>query len=281
MASIALRDILKVYDRHVTAVRDVTLDVRDGEFLVIVGPSGCGKTTILRLIAGLETPTSGEVHIADRQVNQTSPRDRNIAMVFQEGLLYPHMSVWENLAFPLRMRRRPEQEVKRRVDAVIDMLGIRDLAGRRPAGLSGGQRQRAALGRAVVREPAAFLFEEPLSSLDAGLRLTLRREIKALHRKLGTTMLYVTHDQSEAMALGERICVLRDGRVQQVGSPGEVYDRPANRFVAGFFGTPPMNFLAGRIRREGGTDLLDLKHGSIELSASLPAESIRLKIRFS
>ena len=269
MASIALKNVTKVFDRRITAVCGVTLDVRDGEFLAIVGPSGCGKTTILRLIAGLESPTSGEVRIADRVVNPTSPRDRNIAMVFQEGLLYPHMNVRDNLAFPLRMRRQPQQEVTRRVDAVIDMLGIRDLADRKPAGLSGGQRQRVALGRAVVREPTAFLFDEPLSSLDAGLRQTLRREIKALHQRLGTTMLYVTHDQSEAMALGERICVLRDGRAQQVGSPGEVYDRPVNRFVAGFFGTPPMNFLTGRIRCEGGTNLIDLESGSVELPASL------------
>jgi len=269
MASIALRDVTKVFDRRITAVCDVTLDVRGGEFLAIVGPSGCGKTTILRLIAGLETPTSGEVRIADRVVNQASPRDRNIAMVFQEGLLYPHLSVRDNLAFPLRVRRQPEPEVTRRVDAVIDMLGMRDLADRKPANLSGGQRQRVALGRAVVREPAAFLFDEPLSSLDAGLRQALRREIKTLHQRLGTTMLYVTHDQSEAMALGERICVLRDGRVQQVGSPGEVYDRPVNRFVAGFFGTPPMNFLTGRIRYESGTDFIDLESGSIELPASV------------
>jgi multiple sugar transport system ATP-binding protein len=268
MASLALRNITKTFDRRTTAVSDLSLDVRDGEFLVIVGPSGCGKTTILRLIAGLETPTAGEIRLGERVVNQVPPSERNVAMVFQDGVLYPHLSVYANLAFALRMRRRPPAEVRRRVEEVIEMLGLAGLARRKPAALSGGQRQRVALGRAIVREPAVFLFDEPLSSLDAELRLTLRQEMKALHHRLRTTTLYVTHDQSEAMALGERVCVLRAGRIQQVGRPSEVYDRPANRFVAGFFGTPPMNFLNGRLRADHGTRVLDWPGGKVPWPSS-------------
>jgi multiple sugar transport system ATP-binding protein len=269
MASISLLNITKVFDRRTTAVSHLSLDVHEGEFMVLVGPSGCGKTTILRLIAGLESPTSGEIRIADKAVNAVPPRDRNVAMVFQDGVLYPHMSVYANLAFPLRMRGLGKPQVKGRVDAVVETLGIGDLVNRKPAALSGGQRQRVALGRAMVREPVAFLFDEPLSSLDVGLRLAMRDEIKALHQRLRTTTLYVTHDQSEAMALGDRLCVLRDGQIQQVGRPSEVYDRPANRFVAGSFGTPPMNFLTGRIRFENGTGLVDLAAGEVSLPTSL------------
>jgi multiple sugar transport system ATP-binding protein len=265
MASISLHNITKVFDRRTTAVSDVTLDVDDGEFLVVVGPSGCGKTTILRLIAGLEAPTGGEIRIAGRAVEGMSPKDRNVAMVFQDGVLYPHMTVHDNLAFPLRMRGQPRTQVQRRVGEVAEILGLADLLDRKPAALSGGQRQRVALGRALVREPAAFLFDEPLSSLDAGLRLALREEIKALHQKLHTTMLYVTHDQSEAMALGDRLCVLRDGQIQQIGAPADVYDRPANRFVAGFFGTPPMNFLTGRFHSGPGACFLDWAGGRLSL----------------
>jgi multiple sugar transport system ATP-binding protein len=269
MASILLHNVTKVFDRRTTAVSDLTLDVRDGELLVIVGPSGCGKTTILRLIAGLETPTSGEIRLADRTVEGVSPKDRDVAMVFQDGVLYPHMTVYDNLAFPLRMRGLPRAQVQRRVGEVVAVLGLADLLGRKPAALSGGQRQRVALGRALVREPAVFLFDEPLTSLDAGLRLALREEIKTLHQKLHTTMLYVTHDQSEALALGDRLCVLRDGQIQQVGPPAEVYDRPVNRFVAGFFGTPPMNFLTGRLRFGSGACFLDLAGVTVSLPAGL------------
>ncbi len=271
MASISLQNVTKVFDRRTTAVSGVTLDVCDGEFLVVVGPSGCGKTTILRLIAGLEAPTSGAIRIAGRTVEGVPPKDRDVAMVFQDGVLYPHMTVHDNLAFPLRMRGQRRTQVNRRVAEVIELLGMADLADRQPAALSGGQRQRVALGRALVREPAAFLFDEPLSSLDAGLRLALREEIKALHQKLHTTTLYVTHDQSEAMALGDRLCVLRDGQIQQVGPPAEVYDRPANRFVAGFFGAPPMNFLTGRLHSENGTCFLEWVGGRVSLPW-LPAD---------
>jgi multiple sugar transport system ATP-binding protein len=263
MASLSLRNIIKVFDRRTTAVSDLSLDVPDGELLVIVGPSGCGKTTILRLIAGLDMPTAGEIRLGERVVNQVPPSDRDVAMVFQDGALYPHLSVSENLAFALRMRKRPPDEVRRRVQEVIEMLGLTGLARRKPAALSGGQRQRVALGRAIVREPAVFLFDEPLSSLDAALRRTLREEIKALHQRRRATTLYVTHEQAEAMALGERVCVLRAGRIQQVGRPNEVYDRPANRFVASFFGTPPMNFLKGRLRADQGTRVLDWPGGQV------------------
>jgi len=271
MASISLHNVTKVFDRRTTAVCDLTLDVRDGEFLVIVGPSGCGKTTILRLIAGFEAPTSGAIRIAGSAVEGVSPKDRNVAMVFQDGVLYPHMTVYANLAFPLHMRGLPRAQVQRRVGEVAEILGLADLLNRKPAALSGGQRQRVALGRALVREPAVFLFDEPLSSLDAGLRLALREEIKALHQKLHITTLYVTHDQSEAMALGDRLCVLRDGQIQQISSSAEVYDQPANRFVAGFFGAPPMNFLTGRIRFEKETCFLDWAGGTVPLP-SLPAD---------
>jgi multiple sugar transport system ATP-binding protein len=223
----------------------------------------------LRLVAGLEQPTAGDIRIGDRLVNDIPPRDRDVAMVFQDGSLYPHLNVYDNLAFPLRMRRQPPAEVRRRIDAVAGMLGLADLLERKPAALSGGQRQRVALGRAVVREPVAFLFDEPLSSLDAALRLTIRAEIQALHRRLHTTTLYVTHDQSEAMALGERVGVLHAGQLQQVGSPAEVYDRPANRFVAGFFGTPPMNFLPAHVRPEGAALFLDLESARIRLAPDL------------
>lgn len=274
MASISLHNVTKVFDRRTIAVSQVTLDVDDGEFLVIAGPSGCGKTTILRLIAGLEGPTSGAIRIADRPVDGVSPQDRDVAMVFQDGALYPHMTVYANLAFPLHMRGMPRAQVQRRVGEVVEILGLADLLDRKPAALSGGQRQRVALGRAIVREPAVFLFDEPLSSLDAGLRLAMREEIKALQQKLRTTTLYVTHDQSEAMALGDRLCVLREGQIQQVGPPAEVYDRPANRFVAGFFGTPPMNFLTGRIRRENGASWVDLAGVTVSLPAGLFSGSI-------
>jgi len=271
MASIVLRNVTKVFDRCITAVRDLSLDVRDGELMVLVGPSGCGKTTTLSLIAGLEGPTSGEIRIADRIVNQLPARQRDVAMVFQDGALYPHMSVYENLAFALRMRGMQAAEIQRRVQMAGQVLGITDLMSRRPASLSGGQRQRVALGRAIVREPTAFLLDEPLTGLDAGLRLAMRREIKSLHQKLRITTLYVTHDQSEAMALADRMCVLRAGRVEQVGPPDEVYTRPASRFVGGFFGTPPMNFLTGSLHWKEETPIVDLHGQMIRLSSHLHA----------
>jgi len=271
MASISLQNVTKVFDRRITAIRDLSLEVRDGEFMVLVGPSGCGKTTTLSLIAGLDSPTSGEIRIADRVVTHLPPRQRDVAMVFQDGALYPHMSVHENLAFALRMRGMPGSEVERRVQVAGQMLGITDLMGRRPASLSGGQRQRVALGRAIVREPAAFLLDEPLTGLDAGLRLAMRREIKSLQQRLRVTTLYVTHEQSEAMALGERMCVLRDGRMQQVGRPDEVYAMPANRFVAGFFGTPSMNFFTGCIQSREGGAVVDLRGQTLRVPARLSA----------
>lgn len=271
MASISLRSVTKVFDRSVTAVCNLSLEIRDGELMVLVGPSGCGKTTTLALIAGLESPTSGEVWIAGRAVTTLSPRQRDVAMVFQDGALYPHMSVRDNLAFAMRMRGLPAPEVAHRVKAAAEMLGITDLMNRKPNALSGGQRQRVALGRAVVREPAAFLLDEPLTGLDAGLRLAMRREIKSLQQRLRITTLYVTHDQLEAMALGERLCVLRDGRMQQVGPPNEIYARPANRFVAGFFGTPAMNFFTGRLRSQDGAPAVDLKGQTLQVASCLHA----------
>ena len=258
MASVTLQNVTKVFDRHVVAVSDLTLDVPNGQFMALVGPSGCGKTTTLRLIAGLEKASAGEIRIEGKRVDSIVARDRNVAMVFQDGGLYPHMDVMGNMAFALRMRGCPESDIRRRVQAAAQMLGIGELLSRKPGVLSGGQRRRVALGRAIVREPAVFLFDEPLSHLDAQLHLVLRRELKELHRQLGTTTLYVTHDQAEAMALGERIGVLREGRLQQVGTPEEIYDRPANRFVAGFFGSPPMNFLDAQVQCRDGSAFLVL-----------------------
>ena len=219
MGSVSLRNVSKVFDRHVTAVSDLTLAVPDGQFMVLVGPSGCGKTTTLRLIAGLETPTAGDISIANRVVTDVPARERDVALVFQDSALYPHMDVYGNMAFARRMQKRPEAEIRQRVAAAAEMLGISDLLQRKPATLSGGQRRRVALGKAIVREPAVFLFDEPLSNLDAQLHLAMRSELKSLHQRLGTTCLHVTHDQAEAMALGQQICVLREGWVQQVGPP--------------------------------------------------------------
>ncbi|MHC4520499.1 MAG: ABC transporter ATP-binding protein, partial [Planctomycetota bacterium] len=271
MASVALQYVTKVFDHHVVAVSNLTLDVQDGRFTVLVGPSGCGKTTTLRLIAGLETPTEGEIHIGGKMVAARPAQDRDVAMVFQDSGLYPHMDVYGNMAFALRMQKQPQGEVRQRVRAAAEMLGISDLLRRKPAALSGGQRRRVALGRAIVRKPAVFLFDEPLSHLDAQLQLELRSELKELHRRLGTTTLYVTHDQAEAMALGQRICVLREGRLQQTGSPDEIYDHPANRFVAGFFGTPPMNFLDAQVQRRDGSVFLAVGDERIALSERLSA----------
>jgi ABC-type sugar transport system ATPase subunit len=252
MARVGFKDVSKVYPGSVVAVSDLTLDIADGEFLILVGPSGCGKSTALRMVAGLEQISGGTITIGDRVVNDVPPKDRDIAMVFQNYALYPHMTVEKNLAFGLRQRKTARDEVRRRVDEVSRMLGLEHLLRRRPGQLSGGQRQRVAMGRALVREPEVFLLDEPLSNLDAKLRVEMRAELKRLQDRLGVTTIYVTHDQVEAMTLGERIAVLSEGVLQQVGRPQDVYDHPDNVFVAGFIGSPPMNLLkatvaAGRV----------------------------------
>jgi len=252
MARITLSHVDKRYPNGYVASRDLSLEIADGEFLVLVGPSGSGKSTVLRMIAGLEKPTSGTITIGDRDVTRLPPQERDIAMVFQSYALYPHMTVRENMAFGLRLRRQPDDMVARRIAEVGEALGLTSMLDRRPAQLSGGQRQRVALGRAIVREPKAFLFDEPLSNLDAQLRVETRAELARLHRRLGATMVYVTHDQVEAMTLGTRVAVLKDGALQQVAPPMELYRRPQNRFVASFIGSPSMNFVEGTIERENG-----------------------------
>ncbi|UCE98688.1 MAG: sn-glycerol-3-phosphate ABC transporter ATP-binding protein UgpC [Planctomycetota bacterium] len=248
MAQVLLENVTKLYDGNVTAVNNLNLEVADRQLMVIVGPSGCGKTTILRMIAGLEKPTSGTVAIGDKIVNDITPNNRDVIMVFQNYALYPHMTVFENMAFGLKIRKYPKNEIKKRVAEAAMLLDIENLLDRRPKTLSGGQRQRVAVGRAIVRKPKVFLFDEPLSNLDAKMRTTARAELKAMHNKIQTTSIYVTHDQVEAMTLGDRICVLYNGIVQQIAPPQQVYNKPANAFVAGFFGTPAMNFLDGLIQ---------------------------------
>ncbi len=245
MASVRLENVKKVYDGGVVAVHNVTLDVKDKEFVVLVGPSGCGKSTTLRMIAGLEEVSGGDIYIGDQRVNDVAPKDRDIAMVFQNYALYPHMSVYENMSFGLKLRNMPKDEIDSRVKEAADVLGIEALLDRKPKALSGGQRQRVAVGRAIVRKPKVFLFDEPLSNLDANLRVQMRTEISKLHHRLGTTMVYVTHDQTEAMTMGDKIVLMKDGHVQQIDAPLEIYNRPANKFVGGFIGSPSMNFLVG------------------------------------
>lgn len=252
MAQVLLDNVTKIFDGDVIAVDHASLDILDREFMVIVGPSGCGKTTTLRMIAGLEEVTDGTITIEDIVVNDVPPKNRDIAMVFQNYALYPHMTVFQNLAFGLKLRKFPKAEIRKRVGDTAALLNIGELLKRKPKALSGGQRQRVAVGRAIVRNPKAFLFDEPLSNLDAKLRVTMRVELKALHRRLNTTSIYVTHDQAEAMTLGDRICVMYAGRIQQVAPPMDVYDGPVNRFVAGFLGTPPMNFFDGRSQLVNG-----------------------------
>jgi multiple sugar transport system ATP-binding protein len=247
MATLTLQHIVKTYPGHGRAVDDLTLEVADGELIVLVGPSGCGKTTTLRLIAGLERPTRGTISIDGRSMAGVPPKRRDVAMVFQGHVLYPHLNVAGNLAFGLKLRGVAKAEIRRRVNEAADVLHIRTLLSRRPGELSGGEQQRVALGRAIVRKPKLFLFDEPLSNLDAALRSQMRQEIRSLHARLGTTTVYVTHDQTEAMALGQRIAVLRQGRLQQVADPATLYNRPANRFVAALIGSPAMNFFEGRI----------------------------------
>jgi multiple sugar transport system ATP-binding protein len=246
MASVEIVDAVKSFGA-VDVLHGVSLDVSDGEFVVLVGPSGCGKSTLLRMIAGLETITDGEIRIEDRTVNDLPPKERNIAMVFQSYALYPHMRVADNMAFSLKLARRPKDEIRQKVDRAAQILDLDQLLHRYPRELSGGQRQRVAMGRAIVRDPAVFLFDEPLSNLDAKLRVAMRAEIKALHHRLKTTTIYVTHDQIEAMTMADRIVVMRDGRIEQVGSPIELYDNPANVFVATFIGSPAMNLLSGEL----------------------------------
>lgn len=249
MAAITLDRIAKTYAGNVTAVKGVDIAIEDGEFVVLVGPSGCGKSTLLRMIAGLEGITGGEIRIADRVVNDVEPADRDIAMVFQNYALYPHMSVFDNLAYGLKNRKVPKAEIRTRVEEAARILEIGDYLDRKPRQLSGGQRQRVAMGRAIVRKPAAFLFDEPLSNLDAKLRVQMRMEIKQLQRTLATTSVYVTHDQLEAMTLGDRLVVLNEGRIEQIGSPIDVYERPESLFVAGFIGSPAMNLVPVVIRQ--------------------------------
>jgi multiple sugar transport system ATP-binding protein len=251
MAQVVIRSLNKKFD-EVHAVKDVNLDIRDKEFMVFVGPSGCGKTTTLRMVAGLESITSGRILIDDKVINELAPMDRDIAMVFQNYALYPHMSVYDNMAFGLKMRKFDRADIAKRVQEAAEILGIQELLRRKPRQLSGGQRQRVALGRAIVRHPQVFLFDEPLSNLDAKLRVQMRVELKKLHDRLGTTAIYVTHDQVEAMTLGDRVVVMRDGVVQQVGEPLELYNEPANRFVAGFLGSPAMNFATVKVNQDNG-----------------------------
>ena len=263
MAQVLIEGITKIYPGNVKAVDNITLGIEDREFIVLVGPSGCGKSTTLRMVAGLEEITDGTIRIGDRVVNDVPPKDRDIAMVFQNYALYPHMTVYKNMAFGLKLRKVPKKEIDQKVRSAAKLLGIEELLSRKPKALSGGQRQRVAVGRAIVRNPEAFLFDEPLSNLDAKLRVETRAELKRLHMELQTTTIYVTHDQEEAMTLGDRIVVMEDGIIQQCAPPLEVYERPTNRFVAGFVGMPPMNFFDGKIIRSG--ELLQFDEGSNRL----------------
>ena len=247
MASVTFQNIKKVFEKNTAAVEDFCLEIHDKEFVVLVGPSGCGKSTTLRMVAGLEEITEGEICIGGRLVNNVAPKDRDIAMVFQNYALYPHMSVYENLAFSLKLKKLPKKEIDAKVRAAAEILEITELLKRKPKALSGGQRQRVAIGRAIVREPKVFLMDEPLSNLDAKLRNQMRTELIKLRQRIDTTFIYVTHDQTEAMTLGDRIVVMKDGRIQQIGTPRDVFNRPSNQFVAGFIGTPQMNFLPGRL----------------------------------
>ncbi len=258
MANVTLRNIKKVYDKNVVAVQEFSLDIADKEFVVLVGPSGCGKSTTLRMVAGLEEITSGEIYIGDTLVNDVPPKDRDIAMVFQNYALYPHMTVYENMAFALKLRKATKQEIDEKVKEAAEILGITELLQRKPKALSGGQRQRVAIGRAIVRHPQVFLMDEPLSNLDAKLRNQMRAELIKLRQRIDTTFIYVTHDQTEAMTLGDRIVIMKDGFIQQIGTPHEVFHEPANLFVAGFIGTPQMNFFPAALTVDGGRYVADL-----------------------
>ena len=267
MASVTLENVKKIYDGGVVAVHDFNLEIKDKEFMVFVGPSGCGKSTTLRMIAGLEDISGGTLKIGDRVVNDVEPKDRDIAMVFQNYALYPHLSVYENMAFSLRLRHMDNEEIFRRVTQAAEILGITQYLGRKPKNLSGGQRQRVAIGRAIVREPHVFLMDEPLSNLDAKLRNQMRAEIILLRKRLDTTFIYVTHDQTEAMTLGDRIVIMKDGFIQQVGTPQEVFDTPKNLFVAGFIGSPQMNFMNAKLVRKGDQYTVEVLGVSVPLEA--------------
>ncbi|MGM9636181.1 MAG: ABC transporter ATP-binding protein [Candidatus Avispirillum sp.] len=265
MASVSLKHIYKKYPGGVTAVSDFCLEIKDKEFLILVGPSGCGKTTTLRMIAGLEEITEGELFIGDKLVNDVAPKDRDIAMVFQNYALYPHMTVFDNMAFGLKLRKTPKEEIKRRVEEAARILDITHLLDRKPKALSGGQKQRVALGRAIVRKPTVFLLDEPLSNLDAKLRATMRTELTKIHQRIGTTFIYVTHDQTEAMTMATRIVVMKDGLIQQVDTPQNLYDMPINLFVAGFIGTPQMNFVDCELEEDHGEMFLNFGNSSVKL----------------
>lgn len=274
MASVVLKDICKLFDGGVMAVSDFNLDIEDKEFIILVGPSGCGKTTTLRMIAGLEEITEGDIYIEDRLVNDVQPKDRDIAMVFQNYALYPHMTVFDNMAFGLKLRKTPKNEIRRIVQEASKVLDIEHLLDRKPKALSGGQRQRVALGRAIVREPKVFLMDEPLSNLDAKLRVQMRLEISKLHQKLKTTIIYVTHDQTEAMTMGTRIVVMKDGFVQQVDSPQRLYEKPNNMFVASFIGSPQMNLISVEVEERGEEIHLVFGKNDLKLSEG-KAKSIK------
>jgi multiple sugar transport system ATP-binding protein len=275
LAGVTLENVSKVYGGEVVAVREVNLEIRDGEFVVFVGPSGCGKTTVLRMVAGLEEVTDGKVFIGEDVVNDLPPRERDVAMVFQNYALYPHMNVRENLGFALKLRKMDKREIAGRVEEAARTLGIERLLDRKPRALSGGQRQRVALGRALVREPKAFLMDEPLSNLDAKLRVQMRTEISKLHNRIGTTTIYVTHDQTEAMTMADRIVILKEGVVQQVASPQEMYERPVNVFVAGFIGSPAMNFVRAHLEHANGGFAATFGRTRIPLSRAVRGEVLK------
>ncbi len=277
MASLSIRDVYKTYPNGVPVLKGVDIEIEDGQFLILVGGSGCGKSTLLNMIAGLETVTKGEIRIDDKVVNNLSPKDRDIAMVFQSYALYPSMTVRDNISFGLNIRKVPKREQEQIVERVSQMLQIDHLLDRKPGQLSGGQRQRVAMGRALARDPVMFLFDEPLSNLDAKLRIEMRSEIKLLHQRLGTTIVYVTHDQIEAMTLGDRIAVMKDGIVQQFGAPQDIYDSPSNLFVAGFIGAPPMNFIEGKLVEQGTGVGIELDTGVSRGVLNLPFDLARVK----
>ncbi len=286
MANVILKDVTKIYDGDVLAVEKADFQIPDESFTVLVGPSGCGKSTLLRMIAGLEEITDGDIYIDDERINDIPPKDRDIAMVFQNYALYPHMTVYKNMAFGLKLRKYPTREIDERVNEAADILSISHLLNRKPKHLSGGERQRVAVGRAIVRHPKVFLFDEPLSNLDAKLRVQMRMEISRLHNRLNATMVYVTHDQVEAMTMGDQIIVLNEGKIQQIADPGTLYHYPANQFVGGFIGTPPMNFIETHIVNNNGTPILRFEDFSVELNADLqnvlselPMDSVTLGIR--
>ena len=276
MAQVTLKDVTKIYDGDVLAVEQVDFQIPDESFTVLVGPSGCGKSTILRMIAGLEEITEGDIYIDDQRINDIPPKDRDIAMVFQNYALYPHMTVYKNMAFGLKLRKYPKNEIEQRVNDAAEILSISHLLNRKPKHLSGGERQRVAVGRAIVRHPKVFLFDEPLSNLDAKLRVQMRMEISRLHDRLNATIVYVTHDQVEAMTMGDQIVVLNEGEIQQIADPGTLYHKPANQFVGGFIGTPPMNFIETHIVNNGGPSKLRFESFEMELTPQLQSALIEL-----